>query len=113
MTAAKSCGRDNSAFRAPSGWIPIALAAAATALLAGYVLTGPHEPNIVVEGGVARRDEAAAARVWQLLMLGQIPFIIVFATVWLPKDLRRALAMLALQAAAFVAAVLPVLILEA
>ena len=49
-----------SAFRAPSGWIPVVLALAAIALLAGYLVTGPHEPNIVIENGVARQDETAA-----------------------------------------------------
>jgi hypothetical protein len=103
---------NGSAFRAPSAWIPLALAAAAIALLAGYLATGPHEPNIVIEHGIAREDETAAARIWQLLMLLQVPAVAVFAARWLPKDPRRALAMLALQGAAFVAAALPVFLLE-
>ena len=45
-------------------------------------------------------------------MLGQVPFILYFAAVWLPKDLRRALRMLALQGTAFVATALPVILLE-
>jgi hypothetical protein len=101
-----------SAFRAPSGWIPVILALAAIALLAGYLVTGPHEPNIVIENGVAREDESAAARIWQLLMLGQLPFILWFAVSWLPRDSRRALAILAIQGTVFVAAALPVFLLE-
>jgi hypothetical protein len=104
--------RPGSPFRAPSAWIPIALAGAATALLAGYLLTGPHAPTVVVEHGVARQDESGTARLWQLLMLLQVPCVLYFAAWWLPKDPRRALAMLGLQGFAFVAAALPVVLLE-
>ena len=104
--------RGRSAYRAASGWIPVALALAALALLAGYLATGPHAPYMVVENGVAREDESAVARIWQLLMLAQLPFILWFAANWLPKDTRRALVMLALQGALFVAAALPVYLLE-
>jgi hypothetical protein len=110
MTATTSGG--GSAFRAPSAWIPPVLAAAATAVLAGYLLTGPHEPAMVVENGVARPDESGAARVWQLLMLGQLPVMLWFAAAWLPKDRARAIKVLALQGAAFAAAALPVVLLE-
>ena len=101
-----------SAFRAKSAWIPVALAGAAIALLAGYFLTGPHAPSIVVENGVAREDESSAARLWQLLMLLQVPCVLYFAAWWLPKDPKRALAMLGIQGFAFVAAALPVVLLE-
>ena len=111
MTAMSSNSGNGSAFRAPSGWIPVALALAAIALLAGYLVTGPHEPYVVVENGIPREDETAAARIWQLLMLGQLPFILYFAAAWLPKDTRRAFVMLAIQGAAFVAAALPVYLL--
>ena len=112
MTVTISNGSNGSAFRAPSAWIPLVFAVAATALLAGYLLTGPHEPNIVMEHGVARRDETATARIWQLLMLAQLPFMLWFAAAWLPKDPKRARVMVALQAAAFGAAVLPIVLLE-
>ena len=111
MTTLSNDG-NGSAFRAPSGWIPVILAAAAFSLFAAYLATGPHEPNTVIEHGVARKDETVVARIWQLLMLGQVPFILYFAAVWLPKDLRRALRMLALQGTAFVATALPVILLE-
>jgi hypothetical protein len=110
MTATTS-GK-GSAFRAPSGWIPVVLAVVAIGLLAGYLATGPHEPYIVVENGVARTDESAVARIWQLLMLAQLPFILWFAANWLPKDSKRALAMLAIQGTLFFAAALPVYLLE-
>ena len=101
-----------SPFRSRSGWTPLILAGTAIALLAAYFVTGPHEPYMVVENGVAREDESAVARIWQLLMLAQLPFILWFAVNWLPRDPRRALMMLAIQGALFVAAALPVYLLE-
>ena len=101
-----------SPFRATSGWIPVALAGTAIVLLAGHLLTGPHTPNTVVENGVPRVDESGAARLWQLLMLLQVPCVLYFAAWWLPKDPRRALAMLGIQGFAFVAAALPAVALE-
>ena len=103
---------NGSPFRATSAWVPVALAGAATALLAGYLLTGPHAPTMVVENGVPRQDESGTARLWQLLMLLQVPCMLYFAAWWLPKDPRRALAMLGIQGFAFVAAALPVVLLE-
>jgi len=111
MTATFEDG-SGSPFRARSAWVPIILAGAATAVLAGHLLTGPHEPNIVIENGIARQDESGTARLWQLLMLLQVPCALYFAAWWLPKDPKRALAMLGIQGFAFVAAALPVVLLE-
>ncbi|MEO6389290.1 MAG: hypothetical protein ABIT16_11380 [Croceibacterium sp.] len=99
-------------FRAVSGWIPLALAATALALLGGYLLTGPHTPNLVIEHGVTREDESAVARLWQLLMLAQMLAIAIFAAIWLPKNPRAAGLMMGLQAIAFALAALPVYLLE-
>ena len=52
------------------------MSAAALALLIGYVMTGPHAPNLVIENGVARQDEGTAAHLWQLLMGLQLPVIL-------------------------------------
>jgi hypothetical protein len=101
-----------SAFRATSAWVPIGLAAAAIALLVGYLVTGPHAPNIVVEHGVPREDEGVAAHLWQLLMGLQVMGIVAFAALWLPRDPRRAVLMLGLQAVAMGLAALPVYLLE-
>ena len=111
MTAAAD-DRRGSPFRATSAWVPVALAGAAIALLGGYLLTGPHAPNIVVENGVPRHNEGTVAHLWQLLMLLQVPCVLFFAAWWLPRDPKRALAMLAIQGFAFVAAALPVWLLE-
>jgi len=104
--------RLTSPWRARSAWIPILMSGAAIALVAGYLATGPHEPTIVVENGVARPDEGAAARLWQLLMVLQLPVIGWFALRWLSRAPRQAIAVLALQAVAIVVATLPVLMLE-
>ncbi len=104
--------RPRSPFRTTSAWIPVALAGAATALLAGHLLTGPHAPTVVVENGIARPDESGTARLWQLLMLLQVPCALYFAAWWLPKDPKRTLAMLGIQGFAFVAAALPLVLLE-
>ena len=101
-----------SPFRAPSAWVPLLLAGSAVALLAGYLLTGPHAPNIVVEDGIAREDESTAARTWQLLMLLQLPAIGWFAVRWLPRAPQPAAVILGLQVLSFVAAALPVFLLE-
>ncbi len=101
-----------SPFRSRSGWIPLLMSAAAIALLAGYLATGPHEPTMVIENGIARPDEGPVARLWQLRMGLQLPVILLFAVKWLPRDPRRTAAMLALQGLAFVAAALPVFLLE-
>jgi hypothetical protein len=87
----------------PSAFIPVAmsLAALTTVLihLARFGVT--HEP-----------DEGAAAHIWQLLMAGQLPVIAFFAIKWLPQAPREALAVLALQVAAILAAAAPVFLLE-
>ncbi|MDP9099591.1 MAG: hypothetical protein M3N48_11465 [Verrucomicrobiota bacterium] len=59
--------------------------------------------------GVAREaDEGTAAHLWQILMAGQLPIIAFFAIRWLPKNPKSALAVLALQAGAGLAALAPV-----
>lgn len=63
--------------------------------------------------GIARQaDEGAAAHTWQLLTVGQIPVLLFFAMRWLPKAPRQALCVLALQAAAIIASMVPVFLLK-
>lgn len=99
-------------FRSVSGWLPLVLAGAALALLGGYFVTGPHAPNMVMDHGVLREDEGAAAHLWQLLMLAQLAAIAVFLVRWAPKAPRATMMMLALQICGLVAAALPVWLLE-
>ncbi len=85
--------------RKPSAWVPLAMCGAALAVVVGH---------IVVAGTARQADEGAAAHLWQLLMGGQVPIIVVFALRWLPREPMRALAVLALQCAAAVVSAAPV-----
>jgi hypothetical protein len=97
-----------SLLRKPSAFVPLLMSAAALALIIGYVVTGPHEPNLVVENGVTRQDEGAAAHLWQLLMGLQLPVILYFGAKWLPRDPKAALTVLGVQFIAGLAAAFPV-----
>jgi len=86
----------------PSAFVPPAMSLAALALVISHIATT----------GVGREaDEGTAARLWQLLLAGQIPVIAFFAVKWLPCCPRQAILVLAFQAAAGVAAAAPVLLL--
>lgn len=89
-------------FRVPSAWLPVVMSAIALAVVAGHLLAS----------GTARdTDEGVAAHTWQLLMAGQVPIIAWFLLKWVPKGPRQAVAVLAVQVGAFVAAAAPVMIL--
>ncbi len=86
-------------FKHPSAFLPVAMSAAALAIVIGYAAMF----------GVARQaDEGAAAHLWQLLMAAQMPLVLFFAVRWLPAAPRQALPVLAVQAAAALAAMVPV-----
>ncbi len=63
-------------------------------------------------GGVREPDEGSAAHIWQLLMAVQIPIIAFFAIKWLLRAPKEALAVLALQIGAVLAALAPVFLLK-
>jgi hypothetical protein len=89
--------------RQPTAIIPLAMSLAALAVVLGHVAVA----------GVARAaDEGTAAHLWQLLMALQIPVILLFAVLWLPRAHRQALFVLVLQAAALIAAANPVFLLN-
>jgi len=52
------------------------------------------------------------AHLWQLMMAAQVPLIVFFAIRWLPRNPKYALAILALQGAAALAALAPVYLLR-
>jgi len=89
-------------FRRASAFGPLALSLAALVIVAGH---------IAVHGAAAESDEGAAAHLWQLLMIGQVPFAGFFAMKWLPRAPRRALMVLACQLAAAICAAAPVFLL--
>ena len=87
----------------PSAFLPIAMSFAALATVLIYVAMF----------GVARQaDEGTAAHIWQILMAAQIPIIMVFIIKWLPRKPIQALAVLALQGGAALAALAPVFLLK-
>ena len=89
--------------KSPSGFFPVAMSLAALALVLVHV---------AVFGAARQADEGAAAHIWQILILGQLPILGFFAVRWLPQAPRPALLTLALQAAAAVAAIAPVCFLH-
>jgi len=87
----------------PSAFLPIAMSFAALATVLIYVAMF----------GVARQaDEGTAAHIWQILIATQIPIIAVFIIKWLPRNPIKALAVLALQGGAALAALAPVFLLK-
>jgi hypothetical protein len=64
--------------------------------------------HIALYGAAREADEGPTAHLWQILMAGQIPVLLFFAIKWLPRALRPALGVLALQAAAVLASMAPV-----
>ncbi len=58
------------------------------------------------------KDEDAVVHIWQLLIAGQLPLILLFAIQWLARAPRTAVAVVALQVGAVMAAVAPVYLLK-
>ena len=86
-------------WKRPSAWIPILMSLAALTIVLVHI----------TRFGTAREaDEGTSAHLWQILMAGQLPIIAWFAIKWLPQTPKRALAVLALQVTAGLAAVAPV-----
>ncbi len=93
----------SSLLKRPSAFLPVAMSLAALAVVLGY---------LAMFGVVRQTDEGTAAHVWQLLIGGQLPIVAFFAIKWLPRAPRQALAILGLQAAAGLAALAPVFLLQ-
>ena len=67
--------------------------------------------NAAIFGVVPEADEGAAAHIFQLLMVVQIPIVAFFAIKWLPRAPKETLHVLALQAGAGLAAIAAVFFL--
>jgi len=96
---------DRPSLKQPAAWIPIAISLIALSFLMGYVAIF----------GIANSmgaDEGAPARIFQLLMLAQLPIIAYFQFKWLAKQPKQSLLILVLQAAAWIVPILTVLWLE-
>ena len=87
----------------PSAFLPIVMSLGALADVLVF---------IALHGPAPQPDEGAAAHIWQLLMVGQVPVIVLFVVRWVHKSPRQALAIVALQVVAALGAMLPVFLLH-
>jgi hypothetical protein len=83
----------------PSAFLPVAMSLTALALVLGH---------IALYGAAREADEGTTAHLWQILMAGQIPVLAFFAIKWIPRALKPALGVLALQIGAVLASMAPV-----
>jgi hypothetical protein len=88
--------------RQPAAFVPVAMAGLGVAMIAA---------QLIRFGAAPQPDETGYARIWQLLMLMEVPAIAVFAVRWLPVAGRSAQLMLGLQLASVAVAVAPIALL--
>jgi hypothetical protein len=89
--------------RKPSAYLPVAMSFAALATVLAQLL---------IHGVVREGDEGAAAHIFQLLIVGEVPIVGFFVIKWLPRVGLQALPVLSLQMGAVLAALAPVFILK-
>ena len=94
--------RPHTLFRKPSAFLPIVMSSIALLLVLAHVATVGVEPQA---------DEGAAAHLWQLLMVGQLPLIAYFGIRWVAPAPRQGLVVLATQLAFALVAAMPVFLL--
>ena len=87
----------------PIALVPIVMSIAALVILFLALAFGIGTSN---DG-----DEGAAAHLWQLLMIGQLPIVAFFAITWVPRAPREAIAVLAVQFLAAISSLAPVFLL--
>ena len=92
-----------SMFKPLTAWVPIAMSLAAIAMVLLHM---------VMFGTARQSDEGAEAHMWQLLMAGQVPILMVYAVQWLPRGPKAALPVIGLQLGAAMAALAPVYVLR-
>jgi hypothetical protein len=85
--------------RRPSGFVPLLMSMTALAIVLWTLATA---------GPVRQADEGAAAHLFQLLIVGEVPLLAFFLWRWLRQDARAALTLLAIHAGAIGLAFLPV-----
>jgi hypothetical protein len=84
-----------SLWKKPSGFVPIAMSLAALGIVMGHA---------AIYGIVHEADEGAAAHIFQILIVAQVPIVAYFAIKWLPRATGQAVGVLALQAIAAIGA---------
>lgn len=90
----------------PSAWIPFAMSFIALTFLISYVAI------FGLTSGSPDGDEGTPARIFQLIMIGQLPVIAYFAFVHLPKRIMHTMMVLALQGIAWVIPIITVIWFE-
>jgi len=78
-----------------SAYLSLAMASACLALVLGHY---------AVYGNLHETDEGAAAHIFQILMVAQVPIVAYFAIKWLPRSPTQAFQVLTLWAAVVIAA---------
>ena len=87
----------------PSAWIPLVMSLAALMIILGYA---------AIFGTVHNQDEGAPARIFQLIMVAQLPIAAYFSFKWLPKRPAQALVVLALQVVGWIIPIITIIWLE-
>jgi hypothetical protein len=90
-------------FRPLAAWLSIAMSLTALALVLFHIAT---------IGTAPQGDEGTSAHIWQLLMVGQAPFLIFYAAKWLPRTRKSALLVMGVQIGTAIAAFAPVYLLR-
>ena len=89
----------------PTAYLPLLMSLSALAILVGYIaIFGVTQDS--------NADEGLAAHTFQLLLIGQLPLMAVFAFKWVRQYPWEGLAVLAAQVGAIVAAFATVIFLE-
>lgn len=89
--------------KTPSAWLPLAMSVTAILLIIIYV---------GINGVRVNQDERTAARIFQMLLIGQVPIVIYFASKWLPKSSKEATEIILLQATVALLSIVLILFLE-
>jgi hypothetical protein len=92
-----------SLFRNASAAIPLGMSAGAFVMVLVHILGAGADPAAA---------EGMAAKLFQLLLAAQAPFVAFFAAKWLPRQPAEAMHVIATQAAAALLALAPVVIFD-
>jgi len=68
--------------------------------------------HLVLVGVTPGTDEGPAAHIFQLLLVGQAPFVAFFAIKWLPRLPAETMMVIGMQAGAAMLALAPVVVFE-
>ena len=92
-----------SMFRNASAAIPLGMSAGAFITVLIHIISIGASPSA---------DEGTAAHLFQILLAGQAPFVAFFALKWLPRMPSEAMLVIAMQAAAALIALAPVVLFD-